>query len=177
MFRGLHINFLARLTLGQPAVCPKAIWTLTRAKGLCLCAFFLPNIGFLRGCQMQRPCQGIGNLATILKRPTDHCHTKRFSTLRATPRFGDTFGKSLGGSQAPPSFWKVPGLPRKFHKLPRKFFSDLPGSFSLSLWNLTAIQGSLEFSQTSPKFPGLPRKFPGLPRRLAPFSGKPDTLS
>ena len=41
VFRGEHINFLARLTLGQPAVCPRAIWTLTRAK--CLCAFFLPN--------------------------------------------------------------------------------------------------------------------------------------
>ena len=40
MFRGEHINFLARLTLGQPAVCPRAIWTLTRAKSLCLCAFF-----------------------------------------------------------------------------------------------------------------------------------------
>ena len=42
MFRGEHINFLARLTLGQPAICPRAIWTLTRAKSLCLCAFFLP---------------------------------------------------------------------------------------------------------------------------------------
>ena len=31
VFRGKHINFLVRLTLGQPAVCPKAIWTLTRA--------------------------------------------------------------------------------------------------------------------------------------------------
>ena len=36
VFRGEHINFLARLTLGQPAVCPRAIWTLTRAKSLCL---------------------------------------------------------------------------------------------------------------------------------------------
>ena len=43
VFRGEHINFLARLTLGQPAVCPRAIWTLTRAKSLCLCAFFLPE--------------------------------------------------------------------------------------------------------------------------------------
>ena len=41
MFRVEHINFLARLTLGQPAVCPRAIWTLTRAKSLCLCAFFV----------------------------------------------------------------------------------------------------------------------------------------
>ena len=36
-------NFLAQLTLGQPAVCPRAIWTLTRAKSLCLCAFVLPE--------------------------------------------------------------------------------------------------------------------------------------
>ena len=43
-FRGEYINFLARLTLGQPAVCPRAIWTLTRAKSLCLCAFFSPGI-------------------------------------------------------------------------------------------------------------------------------------
>ena len=33
------MNFLAWLTLGQPAVCPRAIWTLTIAKSLCLCAF------------------------------------------------------------------------------------------------------------------------------------------
>ena len=48
VFRGEHMNFLARLTLGQPAVCPRAIWTLTRAKSLCLCAFLSPAlfIGF-----------------------------------------------------------------------------------------------------------------------------------
>ena len=40
VFRGEHISCLARLTLGQPVVCPRAIWTLTRAKSLCLCAFF-----------------------------------------------------------------------------------------------------------------------------------------
>ena len=44
MFRGEHINFLAWLTLGQPAVCLRAIWTLIRAKSLCSCAFFLPKI-------------------------------------------------------------------------------------------------------------------------------------
>ena len=43
VFRGEHINFLARLTLGQPVVCARAIWTLTRAKILCLCASFLPE--------------------------------------------------------------------------------------------------------------------------------------
>ena len=37
MFRGEHINFLARLTLGQPALCPRAIWTLTWVKSSCLC--------------------------------------------------------------------------------------------------------------------------------------------
>ena len=40
VFRGEHINFLPQLTLGQSAVCPRAIWTLTRAKSFCLCAFF-----------------------------------------------------------------------------------------------------------------------------------------
>ena len=44
VFRGEHINFLAWLTLGQPAICPRAIWTLTRAKCLCLCAYFLPDL-------------------------------------------------------------------------------------------------------------------------------------
>ena len=43
VFRGENINFLARWTLGQPAICPRAIWTLTRAKSLCLCAFLLPQ--------------------------------------------------------------------------------------------------------------------------------------
>ena len=40
---------------------------------------------------------------------------------------GDRFGESLEGSQAPPSFWEVPRLPRKFPKLPRKFFGGFPG--------------------------------------------------
>ena len=48
MFRGEHINFLVRLTLGQPAVCPGVNRTLTRAKSLCLCAFFLPDFEFTR---------------------------------------------------------------------------------------------------------------------------------
>ena len=41
--RGEHINFLARLTLGQLTVCPRAIWTFTRAKSLCLCSLLLPE--------------------------------------------------------------------------------------------------------------------------------------
>ena len=43
VFRGEHINFLARLTLGQPAVCPRAIWTLTRAKRFMFMCLFLPE--------------------------------------------------------------------------------------------------------------------------------------
>ena len=92
-------------------------------------------------------------------------------THKASPiqSFGDKFGESLGGSQAPRSFWNVPGLPQKFPELPPEDFS---------LWNLTAIDG---FPGSFPDFPGsspdVPRSFPGLPRRSAPFSGKPDTLS
>ena len=76
---------------------------------------------------------------------------------------GDKFGESLGGSRAPPSFWKVPEVPRKFPKLPRKFFGDFPKV--LSLWNLTAIQGFPgsfpDFSGSSPDFPGGFPNFPG----------------
>ena len=44
----------------------------------------------------------------------------------------DKFGELLGarGSQAPPSFWKFPGLPQKFPELPQKFSGDFPGSLS-----------------------------------------------
>ena len=65
--------------------------------------------------------------------------------------FGDEFGESLGGSQAPPSFWKAPGLPRKFPQLPRKF---LP----------------VELNSRSE----VPRKFPRLPRKYPEPGGFPD---
>ena len=90
--------------------------------------------------------------------------------------FGDQFGESLGGSQAPPSFWRVPGLPRKFPELPRKFFGDFPGS-SLTVEINSNPEVPRKFPRLLQKLPGLPRKFPRLPRRSAPFSGKPDTLS
>ena len=48
---------------------------------------------------------------------------------------GDKFGESLVGSQAPRSFWEVPGLPRKFPELPRKLSATSPEV--LALWNLT----------------------------------------
>ena len=35
----------------------------------------------------------------------------------SAPNLVGKFGESLGGSQAPPTFWKVPGLRRKFPKL------------------------------------------------------------
>ena len=81
-----------------------------------------------------------------------------------------------GRESGSPSFWKVPGLPRKFPTLPRKFLGDLPGS-SLTV-ELNSNPGvPRKFPRLPRKFPGLPRKFPGLPWRSAPFSGKPDTLS
>ena len=92
------------------------------------------------------------------------------------PCLGDKFGESLGGSQAPPSFWKVPGLPRKFAKLPRNFFGDFPRS-SLTVELNSNPEVPRKFPRLPRKFPKLPRKFPGLPRRSAPFSGKPDALS
>ena len=53
--------------------------------------------------------------------------------LRTFMSIGDKFGESLGGSQATPSFWEVPGLPRKFPELPRKVWATSPEV--LSLWN------------------------------------------
>ena len=75
-------------------------------------------------------------------------------------------GESLGGSQAPPSFWKVPALPQKF--------PNFSGSFSATSPKLShcGINSNPGFPRTFPrllrKFPGLPRKLPGLPRQ--PFS-------
>ena len=92
------------------------------------------------------------------------------------PLIGDKFGESLEGSQAPPSFWEVPRLPRKFAKLTRKFFGDFPGSsLTVELNNNPGVPR--KFPRLPRRFPKLPRRFPKLPRRSAPFSGKPDTLS
>ena len=110
------------------------------------------------------------------------CHQKDNSLNRKIGKpafpslFGDKFGESLGGSQAPPSFWKVPRLPRKFPQLPWKFFGDFP-RISLTV-ELNSNPGvPQKFPRLPRKFPELPRRFPALPRRSAPFSGKPDTLS
>ena len=73
-------------------------------------------------------------------------------------RIGDKFG-----SQAPPSFWEVPGLPRKFPELPRKFFGDFPGR------SLTVELNSNP--EVPRKFPKLPRRFPKLPRKFPDFPG------
>ena len=51
------------------------------------------------------------------RRPTDKWHALIF---------GDYFGESLGGSQAPPSFWKVIGLPRKFPASPARRLPNAP---------------------------------------------------
>ena len=84
-----------------------------------------------------------------------------------TSQIGDKFGESLVGSQAPPSFWEVPGLPQKFPELPRKISATSPEV--LSLWNLTAIQ---RFPGSFPDFPGSSPNFPGSSRtspEVSPF--------
>ena len=83
-------------------------------------------------------------------------HRGSASQTISAARIGDKFGESLGGSQAPPSFWEVLGLPRKFPELPRKFFGDFPGS------SLTVELNSN---------PEVPRKFPKLPRKFPDFPG------
>ena len=60
----------------------------------------------------------------------------------------EKLGESLGGSQAPQSFWKAPGLPRK-----------LPGDFPGSSFTVE-FKSNPELLQ---KFHGLPQseRFPG----------------
>ena len=78
-------------------------------------------------------------------------------------QIGDKFGESLGGSQAPPSFWETPGLPRKFPELPRKFFGDFPGrSLTVELNSNQRFPGSFpDFPGSSPDFPGSSPDFAG----------------
>ena len=73
---------------------------------------------------------------------------------------GDKFGESLVGSQAPPSFWEVPGLPRKFPELPRKFFGDFPGSSLM----IVELNSNPEVPRKFPKPPGSSPNFPGSSR-------------
>ena len=75
---------------------------------------------------------------------------------------GDNCGVSLGGSQAAPSFWRLP------LDFPRKAISpEVPSS---------ELPRRLEefFSRGSPK--NVPWKFPNPTQRSTRFSGKPDTL-
>ena len=51
-----------------------------------------------------------------------------------------------GRESGSPSFWEVPGLPLKFHELPRKFFGDFPGS-SLTV----ELNSNPEVPRTSPE--------------------------
>ena len=94
--------------------------------------------------------------------PSQLGNTSANQNWKAT--IGDKFGESLGGSQAPQSFWKVPGLPRKFSATSPEV---------LSLWNWIAIQ---RFPGSFPDFPGSFPDFPGGSPEVTRFSGKPDTL-
>ena len=84
--------------------------------------------------------------------------------LMGVCKFGDEFGESLGGSQAPTNFWKVPGLPRTSANFPRSSLATSPEV--LSLWNLTAMQ---RFPGSFPDFPG------GQPMSLGSLTPSPDS--
>ena len=84
--------------------------------------------------------------------------------------FGDKFGESLVGSQAP----ELLGSPRTSPEVPRispEVFGDFPGS-SLTV----ELNSNPEVPRKFPKLPRTSPEVPGLPRRSAPFSGKLDTL-
>ena len=166
VFRGEHINFLARLTLGQPAVCPRAISTLTRAKirsrsgkpnqrKVSSWTFrggkFEPKFDVNCACSPKEKHRIHKKKAKIRELFVGAPFSVWFAG--ATPekslclygfflpdsisceipsrkRFGDKFGESLGGSQAPPSF---PGSFRASPEVPRtspEVFRRLPQKFS-----------------------------------------------
>ena len=108
MFRGEDINFLARLTLGQPTVCSRAIWTLTRAKSFCLCAFFVRLWQF-------------GELAF---KPGSHAHFHHFEGLRCF--YQQTVGRLVHAinSNANPASRQVEGMCH-FTSKPVEHFNDL----------------------------------------------------
>ena len=115
-------------------------------------AFCLPSQQSLLRPPSKNPSQNISSPYNLLQ------DTFQEPFLEPS-RIKDKFGESLEGSQAPPSFWEVPQLPRKFPELPRKFFGDFPGS---SL----AVEGSFpDFPRSSPNFPGSSRTSP----EVSPF--------
>ena len=86
------------------------------------------------------------------------------------------FSCLMGGSQAPPSFWKVPGLPQKFPQLPRKFFGNFPrSSLTMELNSNPEVPGSFPgFSGSSSE---VPRKFPGLPQKFLGWKATKEYLN
>ena len=81
------------------------------------------------------------------------------------PFLGDKFGKSLGGSQAPPNFWKGPRTSPEVPRTSPEVFGDFPGS-SLTVELNSNPEVPRKFPRLPRKFPGLPRRFPGLPGRF-----------
>ena len=96
-----------------------------------------------------------------------HRHLK-ILTSRASPFIGDKFSVSLGGSQAPPSFWKVPGLPRNFPRTSPEVFRPLPRKFS-HCGTQQQSRGSPEVSQTSPEVPQTSPEVPRTSPEVSPF--------
>ena len=94
-------------------------------------------------------------LSTHLLSP--HLFTFPSAVAEERCKFGDKFGESLGGSQAPPSFWKSPDFPGSSPATSPEVFRRLPRKFS-HCGILQQSRGSPEVSQTSPEVPGLPRR-------------------
>ena len=95
VFRGEHINFLARLTLGQPAVCPKAIRTLTEQKVY----VYVPSFSRIRAA------------ADLIGPDFDLV----LGDFRSEPGPNQAWGEGLGGGPARRgrSGWNGPVAPRK----------------------------------------------------------------
>ena len=131
-----------------------AFANLSRNVPFCPRLSFFVLLGAQNGDKSGQKRTKTGHFGTNWKTPP---FISIYPHLALLKRGGVNAGESLGGSQAPPSFWEVPGLPRKF-----------PGSFSvtspevLSLWNLAAIH---RFPGSFPNFPGGSRTSP----EVSPF--------
>ena len=83
-------------------------------------------------------------------------------------KIGDDFGVLLGGSEAPPSFWKVQNFP----KLPRRSPGNFPGtSLTVDLKSNPQIPWQFHY-----RFPEVPQRLPGSSRHLPGPRGQPLSL-
>ena len=135
-----------------------------------------------KNCQKQRTRRSVTDSVPLMgshhPSPDEITATCTLAGQHHITLIGDKFGESLGGSQAPPSFWEAPGLPRKFPELPRKFFGVLPGSsLTVELHSNQRFPGSFpDFPRSFPDFPGSSPDFPGgQPQSLGSLTPSPDS--